>query len=96
MSMRKSIFCFVTSSLFATASFASADNAIAAAEAAQKSASAVGYEWRDTGKLITEAKKLAQQGQTEEAVNIANIAQQQGVNAYAQYKSELKRYSQSQ
>jgi len=96
MSIKKPMLCFVISALFTTASFASADPAIAAAESAQKSAAAVGYEWRDTGKLIAEAKKLAQQGQTEQAVNIAKIAQQQGLNAYAQYNSELKRYQQNQ
>ncbi|MBC8209599.1 MAG: hypothetical protein H8E21_00930 [Gammaproteobacteria bacterium] len=96
MSFKKSILCLAISTLIATTAMASAEHAIAAAEAAQKSAAAVGHEWRDTGKMIAEAKELAEKGQTDDAIKVAKIAEQQGRDAYAQYTSELKRYSQKQ
>ena len=72
---------------------ASTDAAIASAEEARKAAAAVGYEWRDTAKMIKKAQKLAAEGKTEEARKLARQAEQQSKNALAQYHSESKRYS---
>jgi len=52
--------------------------AIEAAEAAQKAASKVGFEWRDTAKLIKSAKKALEAGEKEKAIKLANSAKLQG------------------
>ena len=41
------------------ASTSAAAGAIGAAKASNKGAKSVGYEWRDTGKMIKQAEKLA-------------------------------------
>lgn len=72
---------------------ASTDEAIAAAEKARKAAAAVGYEWRDTGSMIKQAKALAAKGNHEKAIQVANKAEEEGKDALKQYHTELKRYS---
>ena len=52
--------------------------AYAAAVAARKAAVEVGYEWRDTKKLLRQARKLAKKGEFENAVALANRAKRQG------------------
>jgi len=93
MSFQKSIISIALGALLSTSAFASAHSAIAAAEAANKAAAAVGYEWRDTGKLIKKAKQLAKQGKTAAAIKLAKQAEEQGHNAVLQYKTETKRYA---
>lgn len=93
MSLHKTFITFAFTALLSTGAFASADSAIAAAEAANNAAKAVGYEWRDTGKMIKKAKQLAKQGKNSEAIKLAKKAEQQGHDAVAQYKSESKRYA---
>ena len=95
MYFNKKIALFAGSLFLTTTVFAStdADQAISAAEAAQKSASKVGYEWRDTGKLISKAKELAKQGKSSEAIKLAKKAEEQGKDAVAQYHSEVNRIS---
>ncbi len=78
--------------VLSTSAFASADKAISSAEAARQAASQVGYEWRDTAKMIEKAKELAKAGKTEEAVALAKKAERQGLNALAQYRSEQQRF----
>lgn len=73
---------------------ASTDTAIAAAVKAQQAAAEVGYEWRDTGKMIKQAKALAAKGKSAEAIQLAKQAEEQGQDALKQYQSELKRYNQ--
>ena len=92
MSIRKSLIIAACSIFMSSAALASADKAISAAEAAQKEASKVGYEWRDTAKMIKQAKKLAKQGKTDKAISLAKQAEQQGHAALAQYHTENKRY----
>ena len=58
--------------------------AIAAAEAARSKAAAVGYEWRDTGKLIDAAKKAQAAKDNAKAVKLAKQAQRQAENALKQ------------
>lgn len=93
MSFQKTLITFAIAATLSTGAFASADSAIAAAEAANKAAKAVGYEWRDTGKMIKKAKELAKKGKTAEAVKLAKKAEEQGHDAVAQYKSETKRFA---
>ncbi|MCP4074564.1 MAG: hypothetical protein GY744_00070 [Gammaproteobacteria bacterium] len=76
-------------------SYASADSAIASAEKAQQAAAEVGYEWRDTGLMIKEAKKLAASGKNEEAIKLAKRAEEEGLDALNQYRTEMSRYSKS-
>jgi hypothetical protein len=67
-------------------------SAISAAEAAQKQAASVGYEWRDTGKMIKDARKLSTEGKSAQAIKLAQQAEEQGKDAYAQYQRETRRY----
>lgn len=68
-----------------------AKDAIAAAKEANKKAKAVGYEWRDTGKLIEEAEKALSDSKYEDAIKLANKARKQAENAVAQEASEKQR-----
>ena len=65
---------------------ADADAAIAAAKAATKKAAGVGFEWRDTGKMIKKAEAAAKAGDFNAAVKGAKKAERQSINAYAQYE----------
>ncbi len=78
--------------VLSTSVFASADKAISNAESARQAAIQVGYEWRDTAKLIKQAKELAKAGKTEQAMALAKKAEQQSLNAVAQYQSEKQRF----
>ena len=48
--------------------------AYAAAAAARKAVAKAGYEWRDTKKMLRQARKLAKKGKYETAVELANRA----------------------
>ena len=52
--------------------------AYAAAAAARKAAAQAGYEWRDTRKMLRQARKLAKKGEYAKAVELANRARRQG------------------
>ena len=93
MSLTKKFTVFAGALIFSLTLHASTDaeKAISAAEAAQKSASNVGYEWRDTSKMINQAKELAKAGKTQEAIKLARKAEEQGNDALAQYHTENKR-----
>ena len=58
--------------------------AIAAAEAASNKAAAVGYQWRDTAKLIASAKKAESTKDSAKAIELAQLAHRQSENAIAQ------------
>jgi hypothetical protein len=62
--------------------------AIEAAIQAQKKAASVGHEWRDTQKLIDEAKEAAKKGDSAEAIKKANKAKKQGEMAYQQSEDQ--------
>lgn len=68
-----------------------AKDAIAAAKEANKKAKAVGYEWRDTGKLIDEAEKALSNSKYDDAIKLANKARKQAENAVAQEARENQR-----
>ncbi len=58
--------------------------AIAAAIVATQKADEVGYEWRDTHKLIKQAQQAAEQGDAAKAIQLAQQAQAQSERAYEQ------------
>ena len=68
-----------------------AKDAIAAAKKANKDAKAVGYEWRDTGKLIKKAEKALADEDYAKAIKLANKAKRQAESAIAQERSERGR-----
>ncbi|VAW91356.1 hypothetical protein MNBD_GAMMA21-359 [hydrothermal vent metagenome] len=68
-----------------------AKDAIAAAKKANKEAKSVGYEWRDTGKMIKKAEKALGAEEYEKAIKLANKARRQAENAIAQQRSENNR-----
>lgn len=77
-----------TDSTTKPAASAGPEAAISAANAANKDAKSVGYEWRDTGKMIKKAEKLAKEGKAGEAVKLAKKAEMQGKAAQQQAESQ--------
>ena len=67
-----------------------AASAIAAAEATNKKAKKAEFEWRDTGKIIKQAKAAAKAGQFDDAVKKANKAKKQAEMALQQAKMAKK------
>ena len=84
---------FIFTLFISSYAYASADEAIASAEKARKAAAEVGHEWRDTALMIKQARELAAKGQSEEAIKIAKVAEEEGKDALEQYRSELSRFS---
>ncbi len=68
-----------------------AESAIADAKSANAKAKAVGYEWRDTGKIIKKAQKAMGNGDDAKAIKLANKAKKQAEDAMAQKTTEDKR-----
>lgn len=66
----------------------SAAHAIEHAEAAKMKAAKVGYEWRDTGSIIANAKKAAEASEFDRASELAALAERQSLAALKQYKSQ--------
>lgn len=62
--------------------------AITAAEASVEKAGSVGYEWRDSGKLLDQARKALEAGDNAKAAKLAEQARRQGELAHAQYLSQ--------
>jgi rhodanese-related sulfurtransferase len=62
--------------------------AVEKAEAAAKKADSVGGEWRDTGKMIKQAKAAAKKGDYDQALKLANTAYRQGELGYKQAMSQ--------
>jgi len=69
----------------AAAEAASVKQSISAAEKANKKAKSVGFEWRDTGKLILKAGTAAKRGDSKGAMKLAGKAKTQAELAYKQY-----------
>lgn len=72
---------------------AAAKNAIYTAKLKLARAQKLGYEWRDTAKMIKEAEKAAAAGDNDKAIALAKKAAKQSDDAIAQYHSETKRYN---
>ena len=81
-------FAIFSGGYLSAANAADAVAAIAAAKEAQKQASSVGGEWRDTGKMIKKAEKLLKEGKAEEAAELAQQAEAQGMLGYMQATSQ--------
>lgn len=60
----------------------------AAAKQTLKAANAVGYQWRDSGKILKKAEKAAASGDFKKAAKLANQAREQGELALAQAKEQ--------
>jgi hypothetical protein len=71
---------------------AASPSLIEQAEAARKEADALGYEWRDTAKLIKSAKEALDKGQKEESDKLASQALLQACAAKAQARSTAKNW----
>lgn len=54
------------------------------ADAARMAAAEVGFEWRDTRKMLRRARKLAENGKYEQAIALANQAKRQGESGVVQ------------
>lgn len=66
------------------------EDALADAHAATKRAADVGYEWRDTGKILKKAEQAATAGNDDQAIALARKAEEQSKDAYAQYQRYYK------
>lgn len=92
--MKKTVFGAATAlALFVAAGpvqAGDASQAIEKAESANARAAKVGYEWRDTGKIIQRAKEAMEDGDTGTAMALAEEARQQAVQAYKQYQTQKR------
>jgi len=61
-----------------------------AADRARKAAGMVGYEWRDTGKMLKRAKKAAEGGDMAKAMKLVAKAHEQAEDAVAQEARESR------
>jgi nucleoid-associated protein YgaU len=69
-----------------------AEQAIADAKAANAEVAAMGYEWRDTGKIIKEAEAALADGDADKALALANKALAQAEDAKRQAELEKQKY----
>jgi len=69
-----------------------AKNAIYSAKIKNARAKSIGYEWRDTGKIIAAAEKAAAKGNNDEAIKLADKARVQAETAIKQAAIEKARY----
>lgn len=90
---------YVTAAMGASLLVAFAGNSVAAdqksfdasyeaAETARKEAASMDYEWRDTAKLLRQARKAAGKGDYETAEKLARKAEMQGKMAVVQAKEQ--------
>ncbi len=63
-------------------------NAIYAAKLKNARARNLGYEWRDTAKIIQEAEQAAEECDNDRAMMLAKQAEEQAADAIAQYEAE--------
>ena len=68
----------------------SAAEAIERAQTANERAAEVGYEWRDTGKFIEQAREALEEGDKGTAMALAEKARRQAEQAYEQYQTQKK------
>lgn len=92
MKMKHTIIALVATAMFSGAAIAASkadyEKAASAAKAAQKAASAVKGEWRDTGKLLKKAAAAAEKGDFAKAIKLAKAAEAQGKNGEQQAKEQ--------
>lgn len=63
------------------------------AEAKRVEAAELGYEWRDTGKILKSAKSESEAGNTESAMKLVAQALEQSADAIAQYQREKESWA---
>ncbi len=68
----KKIFIVFTFAFSALVSANEVEYVINTAKAAQKEAADLGFEWRDTGKIIKQAEAAANEGKNKKAIILAN------------------------
>ena len=61
-----------------------------AGQAARKAAARLGFEWRDTRRMLRRARKLAEKGEYEKAIKLANRARRQGELGVLQAKEQAE------
>jgi hypothetical protein len=97
MKTRKLMIAFVTAAalawagagvIAAEADAAAYEQALQAAEEAQKKAASVGGEWRDVGKFLKESQAAANAGDYAKATKLANQAKTQSELGYEQAISQ--------
>ena len=71
---------------------AAVEQAIADAKAANAEAASMGFEWRDTGKIIKEAQAAFDAGDYDKALALANKALAQAESAQAQAAAENQKF----
>lgn len=81
------------SAAVSTAQAEQAKAAIAAAEKGRDAAAASGFEWRDTSKMIDDAKKAAAANEYDKAISLAGTAERQAAIAVKQKAIEEQRVS---
>lgn len=69
-----------------------AEQAIAEAKAANAEVAALGYEWRDTAKIIKQAEQALADGDADKALALANQALAQANDAKAQAAAENQKF----
>lgn len=69
-----------------------AEQAIADAKAANAEVAAMGYEWRDTGKIIEQAEAALADGDNDKALELANKALAQAQDAKRQAELEKQKF----
>jgi len=79
--------CALLASNSFAADDAEVDNAIADAAAAIEKANSVGFAWRDSAKILKQAKSAAADGERDQALALAAQAEFQGEAGYAQYEA---------
>ncbi len=87
---RMSLAVLAVCSLLAGPAFgadAEVDSAIAEAAAAIEKADSVGFAWRDSNKILKQAKAAAADGDRDTALALAGEAKFQGEAGYAQYEA---------
>ena len=62
------------------------------ADAKRSEAAELGYEWRDTGKILKSAKKESEAGNSEEAMKLVAQALEQSNDAIAQAQREKENW----
>lgn len=92
ISMLSLLLLLPSGSLLMAEQAAAPPSLIEQAESARKEAAALGFEWRDTAKLIHSAKEALDKGQKEESDKLASQALLQARAATAQGKNTAKNW----
>lgn len=85
----------LTGLLFTSAGVVASDFAMKwdEAEAKRMEAAELGFEWRDTGKLLKSANKESEAGNAEKAIQLVDQALEQSMDAIAQAQREKENWA---